>query len=171
MISDKFKFQLIPLFSVITQWTNWLQIDNIGEHLHFTNGYNSRLHCKLIITGLLKHASLQHLSQILTLVILWTGYHNCNTKKRDERYHAKIPYILPYQPPQPPPSKKKTHKYSIYRKWFQNNFHYIFLKNVSSINFHKFLWISVSSNLNLFSFSLVTKMQSQLCQENFHWAE
>lgn len=171
MISDKFKFQLIPLFSVITQWTNWLQIDNIGEHLHFTNGYNSRLHCKLIITGLLKHATLQHLSLILTLVILWTGYHNCNTKKEMKdiilKYHTSYPISLH----NPPPKKTKTHKYSIYRKWFQNNFHYIFLKNVSSINFHKFLWISVSSNLNLFSFSLVTKMQSQLCQENFHWAE
>lgn len=102
------------------------------------------MHCKLIITGLLKHATLQHLSLIRTLVILWTGYHNYK-KKRDERYYAKIPYILPYHPPSPP--QKKPHNYSIYREWFQNNFHYIFLMYHPSIfiNFFEYLSQRISA--------------------------
>lgn len=92
------------------------------------------MHCKLIITELLKHAPLQQLSSVLihvlTLVIPWTGYHNCKKKKGDEKYHARITYILPERPPHPLPHPLKKHNHSIHREGFQNNFHHIFLMNV-----------------------------------------
>lgn len=102
------------------------------------------MHCKLIITGLLKHATLQHLSLIRTLVILWTGYHNYKKKKR-WKILCKNTIHLTLSPS--PPPKKKPHNYSIYREWFQNNFHYIFLMYHPSIfiNFFEYLSQRISA--------------------------